>query len=97
MSSICHKGAFGLPGVKGKDPFPQWMKEIIDFRNAQYTKEISSKSSLEEYITVDCKYANIDEALACMVHTVFPFTGHFSPMDSSNTELTSEYLVKVED
>lgn len=87
MSSICHKGCLGLPGVNGKDPFPQWMKEIINFRNTQYTKEISSKSCLEEYIVVDCKYANIDDSLARMIYTVFPLIEPSSPMDSSNTDL----------
>ena len=66
MGQKGHKGAMGWPGAIG---VPQYVIDIIQFRNEKYFEDIDKciATRIGTYEDVDRKYDLIDEALNEMV------------------------------
>jgi hypothetical protein len=60
MGAKGHKGPMGTPGVEN---FPQWAKNIINFRNDKYYSDLGKGETFNE---IDAKYDEIDKSIGKM-------------------------------
>lgn len=56
-----HKGAIGYPSAS----IPYWIKDIIDFRNERYRRDLEENKNYEE---VDEEYDRVDSAICALLN-----------------------------
>ncbi len=56
-----HKGAIGYPSLS----IPYWVKDIIDFRNERYRRDLEENKNYEE---VDEEYDRLDRAINALLN-----------------------------